>query len=177
MPSENASGADNQQATKRKITDDYLIGFVEGEGCFYIGLSKRKDLNLGWQVICEFKVSQNPKGLNILRALQKRIGCGKLRRNDSKNPKDKTWILIVRNHKDLIQKVVPFFDGRLLIKKREFEIFKKVLEIIKRKEHLKEKGFRKIVQLVYSFPSSKKRYQKQSILPLGSPQRPYAGHC
>ena len=35
MLSENVSGADNQQArTKKNISDQYLTGFVEGEGCF-----------------------------------------------------------------------------------------------------------------------------------------------
>ena len=48
MVSENFSSADNQQAN---IADEYLAGFVDGEGCFYVGFSRRKDLPLGWQGI------------------------------------------------------------------------------------------------------------------------------
>ena len=43
MSSENVSGADNQQATK-KISGEYLAGFIDGEGRFYVGFSKRLDL-------------------------------------------------------------------------------------------------------------------------------------
>lgn len=173
--SEKASGADHQQVTgRKKISNDYLIGFVEGEGCFYVGFSKRKDLPLGWQIICEFKVSQNPEGKKILEILKKRIGCGYIKRNDRKNLKDKTLVFVVRNQRDLIEKVIPYFVGKLLVKKKEFEVFKKTLEIIKRKHHLTEEGFRKIVNLVYSLSTSKKRYSKKLILSSGNPQRPYA---
>lgn len=164
MPGENASGADNQQVTGEKISKDYLVGFVEGEGCFYVGLSKRKDLPTGWQVIAEFKVSQNPKGRKILEVLRERIGCGSIKRNDLKNKKDKTWILIVRKQKDLIEKVIPYFEGKLLVKKKEFEKFKNVLELMKKREHLKPKGIRKIVEIIYSSPSKRKKYSKEIIL-------------
>lgn len=43
MSSKNVLHADNQQAS-RIISDEYLTGFVDGEGCFYVGFSKRPDL-------------------------------------------------------------------------------------------------------------------------------------
>jgi hypothetical protein len=46
MSSKNAAPADNQQTIRRKISDEYLAGFVDKERCFYVGFSKRKDLPL-----------------------------------------------------------------------------------------------------------------------------------
>ena len=62
--------ADNQQATKQVISNEYLAGFTDGEGCFYVGFSKRLDLPLKWQVITEFHVSQNPGGKNVLEVFE-----------------------------------------------------------------------------------------------------------
>jgi len=54
------------------LSDDYLIGFVEGEGMFYIGIVPSKETKSGWQVIYFFKVSQNPVGKTVLEELKKR---------------------------------------------------------------------------------------------------------
>jgi len=33
------------------LSDDYLIGFTEGEGMFYVGIVPSKETKTGWQVI------------------------------------------------------------------------------------------------------------------------------
>ena len=71
MSSKNALDADNQQAIENKISNEYLSGFVDGEGCFYVGFGKREDLPLKWQVITEFHLSQNPGGKMFLKNLPK----------------------------------------------------------------------------------------------------------
>src|SRR3989344_3355860 len=98
---EKSSSADNQQVSKKNVHDDYFSGFVDGEGCFYIGFSKRKDLPMKWQILTEFHVSQNPGNKNVLEALQKRLGCGYLKPNHAKSVSDKPWILIVKDREDL----------------------------------------------------------------------------
>ena len=78
--SKNVLSADNQQAT-RKVSNEYLAGFTDGEGCFYVGFGQRSDLPLRWQVITEFHVSQNPGGKNLLEIFRKRLNCGYLKPN------------------------------------------------------------------------------------------------
>ncbi|MBU2495265.1 MAG: LAGLIDADG family homing endonuclease [Candidatus Omnitrophica bacterium] len=171
MASENARCADNQQASSGIISDEYLTGFTEGEGCFYVGFSKRNDLPLGWQVITEFHLSQNPGGKNILEAFQKRLGCGYLKLNHPKSEKDKTWVLIIKDRKDLQEKLIPFFKKHSLYsqKAEEYLVFKQVLDTIKLKEHLNLNGFKKIVDLVFQLPrNTKKRYSKENILSAAS---------
>lgn len=166
MTSNNSLRADNQQVSK-KINDDYFAGFVDGEGCFYMGFSKRKDLRIPWQIITEFHVSQNPGSRNVLEALRDRLGCGYLKPNHPKSMRDKSWILIVKDRKDLQQKVIPFFEKHPLhsAKYRDFLVFQKVLESISKKNHLTYKGFSSIVEAVFSLNrSTKKRYTKEILL-------------
>ena len=167
MLSKNASPADDQQAKRKKISNEYLVGFVDGEGCFYVGFSKRNDLPLKWQVLTEFHLSQNPGGKNILEEFRKRLGCGYLKPNHAKNPKDRSWVLVIKNRKDLERKIIPFFKKYPLHsqKQQEFLIFTKVIKLIKKRKHLQKEGFHKIVELVFSLPRlPKKRYSKEILL-------------
>jgi len=163
---EKSSSADNQQVS-RNVHDDYFSGFVDGEGCFYIGFSKREDLPIKWQILTEFHVSQNPGSKNILEALQKRLGCGYLKLNHPKSASDKTWISFVKDKGDLRKKVIPFFDVYPLqtAKQLDYNVFKRVIQIIEEKRHLTKDGFREIVELVFSLKrETRKRYTKEMLL-------------
>ncbi len=167
MLSENVSHADNQQTSRKKISDEYLAGFVDGKGCFYVGFSRRNDLPLGWQILTEFHLSQNPGRINLLEEFRKRIGCGYLKPNHAKNPKDRSWVLVIKNREDLEKKLIPFFKKHPLHsqKQQEFIIFSKVLNLIKDNKHLQKEGFHKIVRLVFSLPRlTNKRYSKKILL-------------
>ena len=167
MSSDNVWSADNQQATRKDISNEYFTGFSDGEGCFYVGFGKRNDLPLKWQIITEFHVSQNPGGKNVLEEFRKRLDCGYLKPNHANNPKDKSWILIVKDRKELEEKVIPFFKKYPLhtSKQKDFEIFTKVLDLIEKSEHLSKNGFRKIVELVFNTSRiTNKRYSKEMLL-------------
>jgi hypothetical protein len=158
--------ADNQQVN-RKISDEYYAGFVDGEGCFYIGFSKREDLPLKWQIITEFHVSQNPGGKTILESFKKRLNCGYSKLNNPKNKKDKSWVLIIKDRKDLKEKVLPFFDKHPLYsnKQNEYLVFRQVLYLIEQKKHLSKVGFNQIVELVFGLNrTTKKKYSKDILL-------------
>ena len=164
--SNNPTSADNQQVSKNNIHDDYFSGFVDGEGCFYIGFSKRKDLPMKWQVLTEFHVSQNPGSKNVLKKLKDRLACGYLKPNHAKSASDKTWILIVKDKRDLCKKVIPFFDNHPLqtIKRKDYEVFRKVVQLIEKKSHLTKEGFREIVELVFSNKRETKKWYSKEIL-------------
>ena len=164
--SKKSTRADNQQVSG-KISDDYFSGFVDGEGCFYVGFGKREDLPMKWQIITEFHVSQNPGSKNVLEALRDRLKCGYLKPNHPGSKKDKTWILIVKDRNDLNKKVIPFFDKHPLhsSKHKDFQVFKKVLSTIRKGHHLHKEGFTEIVDLVFSLErKTKKRYSKTELL-------------
>lgn len=147
-----------------KANDDYFVGFVEGEGMFYIGIVPSKETKSGWQVIYFFKVSQNPIGKGVLEALRKRLDCGYIKQNSKNDNSDKSLALVVRNFSDLDGKVVPFFEGKLIIKEKSFLTFKKVLKLVGQKKHLTREGISEILDLAYSMNTAKRKVTKEFIL-------------
>ncbi len=147
-----------------RISDDYYIGFVEGEGMFHVGIVPAKETKSGWQVIYFFKVSQNPVGKVVLDGLRKRLNCGYLKSNSKNDPTDKSLALVVRNFSDLKNKVLPFFRGKLIIKRKSFEIFESILKLIDEGRHLEKDGFCKIIDLAYSMNTGKRKLTREFII-------------
>ncbi len=147
-----------------KVSDDYLVGFVEGEGMFYIGVVPSRETKTGWQVIYFFKVSQNPSGKVVLDQLKQRLGCGYLKQNSQTDSTDKSLAYVVRDLPSLMGKVIPFFENKLVIKYTNFEKFKKVLEIVYKKNHLIKSGIKEILDIAYSMNTQKRRVSKEEIL-------------
>ena len=145
MGSENAIGADNQQ----ERLDDYLAGYVDGEGSFHVAVQKNPSTSFGWQLVPELHVSQNPERASILYLLQEHLGCGRVRRNAREGGKDKALVYVVRNRKDLLERVIPFFESHPILseKRVQFETFASIVRAMDRKEHLSENGFHRLLDL------------------------------
>ena len=56
-------GADNQQ--ERLKTVGWIVGFVDGEGCFSVTIQKAPSMATGWQVFPEFVVTQGRKACKL----------------------------------------------------------------------------------------------------------------
>ena len=146
------------------VSDDYLCGFIEGEGCFYVSFVPSKETSSGWQVIHFFKVSQNPRGIEILKQLKMRLQCGYIKANASKKSSDKSLAYVVRNIHDLRGKVIPFFQDRLVIKKDDFERFSEITDLVFHKKHLSKDGVIEILKLSRKMNTGKRKYSNQEIL-------------
>ena len=146
------------------FSDDYFAGFVEGEGMFYIGIVPSKETQTGWQVIYFFKVSQNPAGRQVLEELKNRLSCGYIKANSRTDKTDKSLAYVVRDLSSLKDKVIPFFNNKLIVKKDAFEKFKQVLKLVNEKKHLEKEGIREILDIAYSMNTQKRRVTKEQIL-------------
>jgi len=131
---------------------------------FYIGIVPSKETKTHWQVIYFFKVSQNPIGLNVLNQFKDRLGCGYVKQNSQTDATDKSLAYVVRDFPSLRDKVIPFFEGKLVIKKQAFEKFKQVLDIVEQKQHLTLAGMTQILEIAYSMNTQKRKVEKQLIL-------------
>ena len=149
-----------------EISNDYLAGFADGEGCFYVGVVPARTARFGWQIITEFRVSQNPRGGNILETFRERLECGTIKPNHRFSLIDKTVVFVVRDQNDLIAKVIPFFERHPIQsgKRAEFEKFKSVLLLIQEGKHLTREGFASIVDMASEMNTRTKRYSKEQIL-------------
>lgn len=117
---------------KRNI-DDYISGFVDGEGCFSISFSKRDKLLIGWETKPSFSTSQNEDRAEVLYIMQRHFNCGFIRRDFS----DKTLKYEVRSLDDLIQIIIPHFEKNSLLssKQKDFRFFAKVCRLMKKEKH------------------------------------------
>ncbi len=141
-------GADNQQ--ERLKTVGWVVGFVDGEGCFSVAIQRCRVMKLGWQVFPEFVVTQGARSLPALEALQQFFRCGRIhinRRHD--NHKQHLYRFCVRTVKDLWEKIIPFFQENPLrtAKQRDFELFVSALELMQMRKHLSMDGLHEIAAI------------------------------
>lgn len=149
----------------------FLSGFVEGEGSFNVSLRRKIDYKVNWQVVMSFNVSQ--KDPSVLKILKDQLGCGiiKVRKNDN------LYSFDVTNPKDLIEKVIPFFQKYPVLsesKKRNFAIFCKIASLMEKGEHRNLSGLKSILELREKLNLGAGRTRKYSIndvFPKKNPQR------
>ena len=150
MPSENVSSAGNQQE-RQDYYLGWVIGFVDGEGCFSVGVFRNRILKNGWQVFPEFVVTQGAKSLTALEELQKFFGCGKIFVNTRyDNHREPLYRYCVRSTEDLRTKIIPFFQKYPLrtAKRHDFARFVKIVRMMERKIHLTPIGMAKIAHMI-----------------------------
>lgn len=148
MNSENPSGAVNQQ--ERPGFEQWIVGFVDGEGCFSISIVRNATSRLGWQVQHEFVVTQSNESIESLKRLQSFFDCGFVYENERHdNHRSPLARYVVRRRDDLRMKIVPFFESNPLMtaKRNDFMLFRSVLELMDNRRHLDFEGLSTIAAI------------------------------
>lgn len=124
-----------------KIDAQWIVGFVDGEGCFYVGINPHSEMTAGYQVLPEFTVVQHERDVQVLQALKSHFGCGVVRRNHGDR-----MAYRVRGQRHLLERIIPFFEKHeLKTRKRvEFEKFRRVLLEMDKGAHLTPEGVEEI---------------------------------
>jgi hypothetical protein len=146
--SDNVRGAENQQ--ERLWTDGWVVGFVDGEGCFSCPIFQNKPMTMGWQVQPQFVVVQSASSKEVLEDLAQFFGCGKVyvnRRYD--NHREDLFRYCVSRFGDLRDVIVPYFKHNPLrtSKKYNFEKFAKVIRLMEQGRHLMVPGLLEIAEI------------------------------
>ena len=166
------TGAENQQERLSQFPD-WVVGFVDGEGCFSIGFVRhhavrsRSGYATGFQVSHEFAVTQGEQSLGVLYELRDFFGVGQVivnRRYD--NHREHLHRYVVRKRDDLIERVIPFFqEHRLRTSKRQnFEKFVECVELITAGRHLTVDGLIQIAEITETMNRKKPRQELIRIL-------------
>lgn len=137
-----------------KLNDYWVTGFVDGEGTFYVGINKHPSMQIGYQVLPEFRIVQHKRDIKLLHALKEFFGAGVVRVNH-----DDRYELRIRKLDVLRKTVVPFFKKHPLQtqKKFDFQKFTKVLDLMNRQEHLTQEGLIKIIDISSKMNRADKR--------------------
>ena len=120
-----------------KLETGWITGFVDGEGCFHVGISQHPEMTVGVQILPELTVVQHERDVQVLHALKAHFGCGVVRKNHGDRM---AWR--VRDARHLRERIVPFFlEHPLKTRKRvEFAKFRRVLRIMEAGGHLTADG-------------------------------------
>ena len=123
---------------------EWIVGFVDGEGCFHVGISRHPELKFGYQILPELTVVQHERDIALLHHIRSFMQCGVVRRNHGDR-----YCWRVRKLDNLASVIVPFFEKYPLRSKKnvEFHKFTEVVYRMKKGEHLTKEGFDQIVKL------------------------------
>ena len=133
------------------LNAQWIVGFVDGEGCFHVGINQNESMRLGVQVLPEFTVVQHQVDAQVLYALKDYFGCGVVRQNHGTRLSYR-----VRGQENLRDRIIPFFEKhQFKTRKRvNFAKFRKVILLIEKGEHLTAEGLEKIRQIKISMNST-----------------------
>ena len=53
-----------------KLDAQWITGFVDGEGCFFVGINPHEEMTIRIQVLPEFTVVQHERDVQVLYALK-----------------------------------------------------------------------------------------------------------
>jgi hypothetical protein len=146
----NPSSADNQQE-RPEIDEQWIVGFVDGEGCFSVPFFKNRTYRLGWQVQPVFAVVQGARSVAVLHRLKQFFGCGGVYINERHdNHREHLYRYDVRALHDLSSRVIPFFEANPLqtAKQEEFVKFALIVQMMKGGRHRTMEGLSDIALIV-----------------------------
>jgi len=174
LKSKKVSRADNQQ---ERLFIGWIIGFVDGEGCFSINFVKqpdrkektriRKGYKTGFQIAYDFTVVQSAGSIRVLKQLKGYFKVGGIyinRRHD--NHREDLYRYCVRKKDDLINVIIPFFKKYQLqtSKRKDFELFVKCMDYIDKEKHLTKSGAVQIAKFAERMNHKKSRAEIIRIL-------------
>jgi len=165
------TGADNQQ----ERLDGYIAGYVDGEGSFSVSVQRNRSCRVGFQLVPEFHVSQNGDRSQVLEFIRDRLGCGYIKPNSKR---DRALVLVVRNRKALLERVIPFFERQPLLstKQADVETFARIVRSMALGHHRTPAGFGELLEQALSMNGGG-RFRKvrwTELVALQNPQRLHA---
>jgi len=163
MGSDKPTGADNQQ--ERPVHVQWVVGFVDGEGCFSVPVFRNRTCRLGWQVQPEFTVVQGARSVSVLYRLKDVFGCGAVGCNGRHdNHREDFYRFRVSSHADLVAEIIPFFEANPLrtAKANDYRVFAEVVRMMQKRLHLTEEGLASIAGLAASMNHRRTRVLESS---------------
>jgi hypothetical protein len=135
-----------------QLSADWVVGFVDGEGCFHVSVNRQPAMVMGFQVLPEFVVVQHSSDRQILMALKRFFGAGVVRSNHG----DRDCLRIRKI--EALQNVCDFFLKHPLKTKKntEFRKFRRIVMLMSQERHLDLEGLKEIVQIALQMNSVKR---------------------
>ncbi len=143
------------------IHPQWISGFVDGEGTFYVGINQNETMKHGFQVLPEFRIVQHKRDVALLHAIKKYFKAGVVRVNHGDR-----YELRIRKFEALKDIIIPFFEQHSLRtqKRIDFIKFRKVIQCMDNKEHLSKDGLAKIFSIIEDMNTANKEITRNMLL-------------
>ena len=131
----------------------WLVGFVEGDGGFFIRKSKNSTLRYGYQYSLVFELSQNNRDTELFFKIKEYLDCGNVTLDSSRN----SCRYIITSFTDIHYKLIPLFNKYPMqgIKQLNFLDFCKGGVIVQNKGHLTPEGIEELEKIRSSMNDSR----------------------
>ena len=136
------------------LTEDYVVGLVDGEGSFTAfvrNLNQSTERIRRTRIEPRFYIKLIDKDRAVLDLLKSFFGCGSVYyQKDSRVNHQNCYRYEVFNREELNKIIIPFFKKHPLqfpSKAKDFEIFCEIMKAIEKEEHLTDKGLKRIYSL------------------------------
>ena len=149
------------------LSPDWVVGFTDGEGCFFVGINPNPKTAIGYQVLPEFVIVQHKRDIQVLYALKRFFRCGVVRPNNGDR-----YAYRVRKLKGLRQVCDFFLRHPLKTRKRiEFLRFHRILVMMERGDHLTPEGLEEIVRIALKMNSGDRPQLEKVLVDLRKKRR------
>lgn len=116
------------------LSDDYVIGLVDGEGSFNVRVNR---IGRRAKVELKFSLKLRHQDKEILDELKNFFGCGNVYiQRDKRANHSLCYRFEVQNKKEILEKVLPFFEKnspKLPSRLKDFELFKEIVSLTMQK--------------------------------------------
>jgi hypothetical protein len=121
------------------IQEQWLAGFISGEGYFYVKITKA-NTKIGERVQLIFQLTQHIIDEELIRSLIQYLDCGGVTLSSSHLD------FRVTKLEDILTKIIPGFEKNpvLGVKFKDYQNFIQVARLMKDGQHLTAEGFEKI---------------------------------
>ncbi len=146
--------------TKPAVSNEYVVGLTDGEGCFYVNIWKSKAYRAGYGVQLHFHLKMQERDRELLEKVRNTIGCGAVYfQKEQRANHCQCYRYTVSAQRDIQETVIPFFKKYPLqsaSKSASFDIFCQIASLVREGVHLKPEGVEKIRAL-------KKRMNQKTV--------------
>lgn len=137
----------------QKLNPKYVVGLIDGEGSFTVQVrnSSNQVIKRRARVEPRFYVKLIARDKRVLYALKNFFKCGAIYfQKDNRPNHQQCYRYEVFNREEIKQMIIPFFRKNQLqtiSRKKDFQIFCVLVEMIDQKVHFTKFGLRKMLKL------------------------------
>lgn len=131
------------------LSPEWVVGFVDGEGCFHVSVNRHSEMKFGFQVLPEFVIVQHSSDRNLLFALKRFFSAGSVRSIHG----DRDCLRIRKL--DSLASVCDFFMKHPLKSRKnvDFRKFRQIVLMMLQKKHLSVEGMIEIIDIALEMNS------------------------